>query len=314
MHPSGQTVADLGEQALLRRLVRGLPARPDVAAGPGDDCAVVCPAGAGRWDWLLKSDPFIEGVHFTAATPAAAVGHRALARVLSDVAAMGGEPLWVLVNIVAPASLPARRLARVYAGLARLARRRTVAVAGGDLARGPRLELHVFAVGRAPRAQAIRRSGGRPGDRLFVTGALGGGDRALAFTPRLAEGRWLRRGRWATAMIDLSDGLAVDLAHLARASGLGAVVRLEALPLAPAAARLPRAARWRRACGAGEDYELLFAVPAARAAALQAAWPASLAPCRCIGELVPGRGRLTWLDGRGRPVCLAAAGYEHFRS
>ncbi len=316
MSPRRQSLAARGERALIRQWIHRLPGRPDVALGPGDDCAVVRPEPGGRWDWLLKSDPVIEGVHFRRATPGGAVGHKALARVLSDLAAMGGEPLWALVNVVAPPATPPQRVAAAYAGMAQLARRWRVAIVGGDVARGPRLELHVFAVGRVPRGRAVQRSGARPGDGLFVTGCLGGSraGRHLAFEPRLAEGRWLRAGRWATAMIDLSDGLAVDLAHLARAGGVGAAVRLAALPLAPSIAGLPRLQAWRRACGDGEDYELLFTVPAARAAALARSWPPSLAPCRCIGNVTARRGRLAFLDEHGRPVRLGAVGYEHFRS
>jgi len=338
-----QTVGDIGELDMIRRLVQvlparnathsvaGGPARADVVAGPGDDCAVVRPAGDARYDYLLKSDPVIEGVHFDRTTPGASVGHKALARVLSDIAAMGGEPLWALVNLVAPPAMSVARVMGIYAGLRKLARRWRVAIVGGDVARGPRLEAHVFGVGRVPRGQAVLRSGAHPGDWLFVTGALGGSRRGkhLVFQPRLAEGRWLQRRALATAMIDLSDGLAADLRHLIRQSRVGAELFLASIPLTPeverSAARrtAPRSAgqvypaprgALRHAFCDGEDYELLFAVSPANAASLIRAWPKIFrTPCASIGRITDRRGVVECVDARGGKMRLQAAGYEHFR-
>lgn len=324
-----QTVGDIGERAMIQRLVQALPARVDVVVGPGDDCAVVRAAGDARCDYLLKSDPVIEGVHFTRATPGAAVGHKALARVLSDIAAMGGEPLWALVNIVAPPAMSVARVMGIYAGLRKLARHWRVAIVGGDVARGSRLEAHVFGVGRVPRGQAVLRSGARAGDWLFVTGALGGSRRGkhLAFQPRLAEGRWLRRR--ASAMIDLSDGLATDLRHLIRQSRVGAELFLTSIPLAPAIGRsaarrtasrcagqvclVPREALRHAFCD-GEDYELLFTAPPAKAAKLIRAWPKIFGtPCAPIGRITDRRDVVECVDARGRKIRLQAAGYEHFK-
>jgi len=312
-----QTVGALGELELVHRLVRALPARADVAAGPGDDCAVVRPADDARYDYLLKSDPVIEGVHFTRATPGAAAGHKALARVLSDIAAMGGEPLWALVNLVAPPAVSVARVTGIYFGLSKLARRWRVAIVGGDLTRGPRLEAHVFGVGRVPRGQAVLRSGARAGDYLFVTGALGGSCRGkhLAFQPRLAEGRWLRGRRGVTAMIDISDGLATDLRHLIGSSRVGAELFPAKIPLAPAITKSAlRRTALRHAFCDGEDYELLFTVAAAKAAALIGAWPKVFkTPCAQIGRITDRRGVIECLDERGRRMRLKATGYEHFR-
>lgn len=181
---------NIGEDALIRRLAKLVPGRADVVAGIGDDCAVVRTGRRDSFDWLLKSDPVIEGVHFTPTAPAEAIGHKALGRVLSDIAAMGGEPMWVLIDLVAPASVPVKRIEGMYRGLAKLARRHGVAIVGGDTARGKTLELHIFAVGRIPRGRAVLRSGGKPGDSLYVTGSLGGSGqgRHLRFEPRLVEG------------------------------------------------------------------------------------------------------------------------------
>ncbi|MBU4285703.1 MAG: thiamine-phosphate kinase [Kiritimatiellae bacterium] len=360
-----QTVGDLGEWAVIQRLVCALPERnathppaspvakplragsvaggperADVVVGPGDDCAVVRPADDARYDYLLKSDPVIEGVHFTRATPGATVGHKALARVLSDIAAMGGEPLWALVNLVAPDTMPVARVTGIYSGLSRLSRHWRVAIVGGDVTSGPRLEAHVFGVGRVPRGQAVLRSGACSGDYLFVTGALGGSRRGkhLAFQPRLAEGRWLQNRRWATAMIDLSDGLATDLRHLIRQSRVGAELFLTSIPLASAislgglARRVKQSASRRTALrgagqalrGAGqalrhafcdgEDYELLFTVSPANAATLIRAWPKTFrTPCTYIGRITDRRDVIECVDARGRKVRLKATGYEHFR-
>ncbi|MBU0714260.1 MAG: thiamine-phosphate kinase [Verrucomicrobia bacterium] len=327
-----QTVGALGERAMIKRLVQALPARnalsvsrwiaggperADVVVGPGDDCAVVRPADGARYDYLLKSDPVIEGVHFTRATPGAAVGHKALARVLSDIAAMGGEPLWALVNLVAPPAMPVARVMDVYTGLRKLARHWRVAIVGGDVTRGPRLEAHVFGVGRVPRGQAILRSGARSGDYLFVTGALGGSCRGkhLAFKPRLAEGRWLQGRSLATAMIDLSDGLATDLRHLIRQSRVGAELFLTSIPLAPAIKKsISRRTALRHAFGDGEDYELLFTVSPVKAAKLIRAWPKVWkTPCTRIGTITYRRDVIECVDARGRKVRLKATGYEHFR-
>lgn len=301
-----KTLQNLGEQALIRALLPGLPRRPDLLVPAGDDCAVIR-LDAHR-DGLLKSDAVVEGVHFEPGAPAARVGHKALARVLSDFAAMGGEPQHVLVNLVAPARTPVARIRQVYAGLNRLARRWKVAVAGGETVAGPALELHVFGFGRVPRGQAVLRSGAKPGDVLYVTGALGGSIRGrhLRFEPRLAEGRWLRAGGWVNAMIDVSDGLATDLRHLAAASGVGVVVDPSAVPVAAAAralrdGRTPQHHAW---CD-GEDFELLFCVPAGRARALEAAWKRAF-PLRLtrLGDVIKARALV------GVPP---ARGYEHFR-
>ncbi len=309
------TVKHLGEVALIRRLKRLVPGRADVLTGIGDDCAVVRAGRADAFDLLLKSDPVIEGIHFDAATPAAAVGHKALGRVLSDLAAMGGEPLWALVDLVAPATTSLARLEGIYRGLARLAQRQGMAIVGGDTARGNTLELHVFAIGRTPRGTAVLRSGARRGDGLYVTGALGGSraGRHLRFEPRLAEGSWLRAQGWATAMLDVSDGLATDVRRLAGASGLGAVLEVARIPLS-AAARKQRDGRTplEQALTDGEDFELLFTVPQAKTRAFEAAWRRRFRlKCTRIGEMTAARDRVETREaGIRRPLTLR--GYEHF--
>ena len=234
-----QTLADIGERGFLAALRPTLATRPDVFVGPGDDCAVV--AGTPDEDLVLKSDPVVEGRHFAAGTDPRLVGRKALARVLSDFAAMGAEPRFALVDLVAPPETPLAALEGLRAGLDALARECGVAVVGGDTSRGDRLELHVFCAGAVPRGRALLRPGARPGDVLFVTGPLGRSyesGRHLSFPPRLAEGVLLRDGG-ATACIDVSDGPACDCWHLARESGVRVELDPAALPLTETCAAMP---------------------------------------------------------------------------
>lgn len=308
------TFRQLGEREVIRRLARLVPGRPDVRVGIGDDVAVVEHAGA--HDLLLTSDAVIENIHFLPDAPAEQVGHKAIGRILSDFAAMGGEPLWALVDLVAPAETPVEWAESVYRGAAQLASRFNLAIVGGDTTGGPVRELHVFGVGRAPAGEAVLRSGAKPGDRLYVTGELGGSlaGRHLNFEPRVAEGTWLREGRWATAMMDISDGLIVDLERLLERSGVGAVLHAERVPVSEAA----RALKGDRspldhALGDGEDYELLFAVPADRSGGFEAAWKGRFGlSCCAVGEITSETGRLDILDRAGRLLKPGQAGYEHF--
>ena len=304
----------MGEDSLIRRLKRLAPGRADVVAGIGDDCAVVRTGRRDPFDLLLKSDPVSEGVHFTADAPAMGVGHKALSRVLSDIAAMGGAPLWFLVDLVAPATVPVARITGIYRGMARLARRYGVALVGGDTSRGTTLELHVFAVGRVARGKAILRSTAKAGDVLYVTGTLGGSGqgRHLRFEPRIAEGQWLAAHGWATAMMDLSDGLATDLRRMMAASGTGAVLEAARIPIAPAAkhaagARPPL----DHALADGEDFELLFTVPVRKTADFEAAWKRAFRlRCARVGAMTKGRG--LELEDHGARQELKLRGYEHF--
>ena len=227
----------MGELALLERLCHRLPLRGDVVIGAGDDCAVVRSSQSDQCDYLLKSDSCIEGVHFVPQTKGELVGNKALGRVLSDIAAMGGEPLWILVDLVAPSKTPVRRIETIYNGMTKLARQFNIAIVGGDVSAGRDLQLHVFGVGRQERGKAVLRSGAKAGEAIFVTGSLGGSlaGKHLKFQPRLREGKWLARGKWATAMIDVSDGLLRDLGHIMRASNIGARLMLNAIPVSSAA-------------------------------------------------------------------------------
>jgi len=289
------TLGALGEREIIKRLA------PFLAMDyVGDDTAVL-PEMAPGVDGLLTSDPLIEGVHFLPETEPKRIGHKATGRVLSDIAAMGGEPRWLLINVVAPAEMNIAFLESVYEGAQALADRFGAKIIGGDTAEGPHFQLHVFAFGHTPTGQAIRRSGAQDRDGLYVTGELGGSQAGhhLDFIPRLAEGQWLREQGFATSMIDLSDGLATDLRHLVEQSGLGAKLNSEALPRRGGATV-------EQALTDGEDYELLFTAPESRAFELIVAWNAAFdTPCSLIGLMDE---KLEGIDG------LDETAFEHFSS
>lgn len=308
------TLADMGEIEMVRRLCARLASRGDVIVGPGDDCAVVRPRPEDAEDLLLTSDPTIEGVHFAPGTDGRRIGHKAMARVLSDIAAMGGDPAWALVDVAAPPSTSAGLIDAIYDGMTAVAARHGLVIVGGDVAVGPVLELHVFGCGRTARGQALTRSGARPGDLLCVTGHLGGSGAGhhLDFEPRLAEGRVLR-GR-ATACMDLSDGLAADLPRLARASGAGACVTADAVPISRAAREATDGrSPLDHALADGEDFELLFTIPPSALEALRSAWSAAgLAPFHGIGAMTNEPGIVRVREARGLDRPLREKGYEHF--
>lgn len=261
------TLAQLGENALLARLLRGLPGSPDVLAGPGDDCAILGAPRAPRWQ-LLKTDCVVEHIHFLPEADPRHIGWKALCRAISDFAAMGGAPRHALITIAAPRDTPVKRLTGIYTGLRRAARRFGIAIVGGETSRSPGpLFLNVALAGDTLRTRCIRRSGGRPGHAIYVTGRLGGagGGRHLTFTPRLVEGQWLAAHVRPSAMMDLSDGLGADLPRLATASRCGFLLETASLPR-------PRGVSIAQALGDGEDYELLLTVPASKSRSLERRW------------------------------------------
>jgi thiamine-monophosphate kinase len=284
-HRSEQTLADLGEDALVDRLAGMLPGGRDLVVGPGDDCAAVRVPGVGNNLLLLKTDCVVEGVHYLPDDAPGKVGHKAIARALSDVAAMGGRPAHALVTLVLPPTRTVAYARALYRGLAKTATAYGVTVAGGETARpapGGTGMISVALTGHVARAQICLRSGGRPGDRLFVTGKLGGSikGRHLTFQPRIAEAQWLVEHAKPSAMMDLSDGLGTDLPRLAKASSCGWEIHPDALPR-------HRGCDITAALGDGEDYELLFAIPRRRSAELETRWSKRFpnTPLNAIGHL-----------------------------
>ena len=223
----------MNEFELIARLTRSLPAGKAVVVGPGDDCAVL-DFGAPDRLLLFKTDAIVEGIHFTPGAPPEQVGHKALARCLSDIAAMAGTPSAALVTLALPRNFDPSYMDGVYAGMSALARRHEVAIVGGETTTNPeRLLLSIALLGWAPRGKAVLRSGAEPGDAIFVTGELGGSlaGKHLTFEPRLAEARWLAQHFSLHAMLDVSDGLAGDLRHLLNASRVGAELLAAAIPI-----------------------------------------------------------------------------------
>lgn len=258
---------EVGEDRLVAQLVAGLPAGAGVIAGPGDDCAVV--AGPEKREWLLlKTDCVVEGVHFRPNEKPVAVGWKAMARVLSDFAAMSGRPRFALITLVVPAEREARWVKEIYRGLRRVADRFAVAIVGGETSRtkGPAM-ISVAAAGTVEKKRWVSRAGGETGDALFVTGQLGGSMRKkhLRFIPRIEEACWLTAHFRIHAMMDLSDGLGADLPRLAKASGLGFEIDEEALPRT-------RGSSIAQALNDGEDYELLLALSPNDALKLEKKW------------------------------------------
>jgi thiamine-monophosphate kinase len=318
----------LSESELIARFFRNCGVqRRDVALGVGDDAALLeCPPGA---QLVATTDTLVAGVHFPPAVPAAAIGHRALAVNLSDLAAMGARPAWALLALTLPQA-EEQWLTEFAAGLSALARTHGVALVGGDTTRGP-LTVTVQLLGHVPHGGALTRAGGRPGDLLYVSGSPGDAGAGLAIeqgrltappdaapylrerfllpTPRVALGERLRG--FARACIDVSDGLLGDAGKLAAASGVGLEISFADLPVSrPLTATLgPDAAR-ELALTAGDDYELLFAVDPARVAELERELPSSQWNYRQIGVLRAASGAVVVRDGT--VMEFSHSGYQHF--
>ena len=326
----------MGELALIEQIRRGSRGRfRGLALGIGDDCAILRPAAGD--EVLVTTDLSLEGRHFRRDLhPAVSVGHRCLARGLSDLAAMGAVPMAAFLSLALPREMLATSWGRrwvegFFRGLRELGDRYRCPLAGGDTAEAPAglVLADITLVGTAPAGKALRRRGGRAGDALYCTGRLGGAaaelERMLARgkmvrlggsgehpqlfpQPRLAVGVALRRRGIAAACIDLSDGLSTDLGHLCAESGVSAEVEESALPVHPLAARLGGARALELALNGGEDYELLFSAGA------DVKVPRSVAGVAItrIGRLARGRG-VTLIRVDERREVLRPRGWEHFR-
>jgi thiamine-monophosphate kinase len=269
--------------------------------GIGDDCAILRPSS--KEDLVFTSDFVLEDRHFTLATHSpAAIGEKALARSLSDLAAMGAQPVFCLVSLAVPANLNGPFVNRFYQGLLLTANRYSISLAGGDLARFAKVIADVTCCGRVPRGKALLRGNARPGQRIFVTGKLGAAAHAFAVgrpilpVPRLEAGAALRKLGVAAA-IDLSDGLSLDLARLCRESNVGAEISSKSLPIA-------RQATFDEALNGGEDYELLFTA----APKLNVPPAIGKLPISQIGVVKRGPVGRVLLDGQP----IQSQGFDHF--
>jgi thiamine-monophosphate kinase len=318
----------LTETSLIERYLRSAGAqRADVTLGIGDDAAILSvPPGSAL---VATTDTLVAGVHFPHDSPAASIGHRALAVNLSDLAAMGARPAWALLALTLPEAQEAW-LQEFSAGLGALAREYGVALVGGDTTRGA-LCVTVQLLGLVPPGAALRRSGARAGDTLFVSGTPGDAAAGLALeqhrleaapaardylrerfllpSPRVALGERLRE--YASACIDVSDGLLGDVGKLAQASGVAAEVLFEALPVSAAlCATLGDEGARLLALSGGDDYELCFAVPAGKIAPLLQQLPPAQWGYARIGSVRAGDGAQV-LRG-GTVMEFSHSGYQHF--
>jgi thiamine-monophosphate kinase len=318
----------LGETGLIERYFRACGAqRTDVPLGIGDDAALLSvPAGC---DLVATTDTLVAGVHFPHGSAPASIGHRALAVNLSDIAAMGARPAWALLALTLPQA-DESWLCEFAAGLGALARDHRVALVGGDTTQGP-LCITVQLLGLVATGGAVRRSGARAGDALFVSGTPGDAAAGLALeqsrlqapparraylrerflrpTPRVALGERLRE--FASACIDVSDGLLGDAGKLAHASGVAAQLEFEALPLSAALLAVVGDERARMlALTGGDDYELCFAVPPSRLARLAVDLPPQVWGYTRIGSLADGAGAA--VVRAGTVMEFSHSGYQHF--
>jgi thiamine-monophosphate kinase len=313
---------------LIRRFLEGHQvARPDVRVGPGDDCAVVVGDGI-----AVSADLSVEGVHFRRDwLRPEEIGQRAAAAAISDLAAVAARPIGVLASLALPDADVPDVAVEIMAGVRRVAEEAGAALLGGDVVRSPdSLVLDIVVLGEAPRP--VLRSGARPGDALWVTGRLGGAAAAVeswrqgrtpvpaareAFArprPRVIEARWLAERGVLHALIDLSDGLGGDVAHLAAASGVRIVLDLARIPLHPAALEVAASPEdaLRLALAGGEDYELCFAAPRGAVDALAPEFEARFGvPLSRVGEIEEGDGVYQRRDD-GSIESLAVTGYRHF--
>ena len=284
-----------------------IPAGSPVILGIGDDCAIYRPRGSAD-DLLFTTDMLIEGVHFRRETHTAAqAGRKALVRGLSDIAAMGGAPRFCLVSLCVPEWANAKWVDGFFRGIMGLADATNTVLAGGDLAHGETLACDVTVCGAVPRGTALLRSRARPGDEIYVSGALGGSALGLETNkgkarrrhvcpePRLALGSFLREKLRSHSAIDLSDGLSLDLRRICLASGVEAEIT--------APPRFPGASL-EQALHGGEDYELLFTVPVG----VKVPDRFEDLPLTRIGSIVRGTGGVVRLDGNPLP----ALAYDHF--
>lgn len=332
----------MGELGLIEQIRREFTHKTKgVTLGIGDDCAILRPPSG--CEVLVTTDFTLEGRHFRRDLhPPESVGHRCLARGLSDLAAMGASPLAAFLSLALPATMLAEAsgrawTARFFEGLRALSELHGVPLAGGDTSESPGgrsglVLADIVLIGSAPKGEALRRSGASAGDSLYVTGELGGaaaelstmlgrrrmvsvktseGHPQLFPEPRLDVGEALLRRGVATACIDISDGLSTDLAHLCRASSLRAEIEEAALPIHPLALKLGAKSALDATLNGGEDYELLFAAPAA------VKMPSSLVgvPITRIGSLLPRRAALplmTMVSSNGLREELIPGGWEHF--
>jgi thiamine-monophosphate kinase len=329
----------LSEADLITRITAmAQRSSPDLILGIGDDAAIIR-QDEHQW-WLFTTDSQIENVHFRREyTPPRLLGHKALAVNLSDIAAMGGAPRFALLSLNLPKNTEASVVDEMLAGMVALADKYSTILVGGDIAgSGNGITITITIIGECPAGRALRRDGARPGDLIFVTGRLGLAaiglqllqrgyryDPALPVhlqqpilahlqpTPRLEIGQRLAERHLATSLIDISDGLSTDLHHICQASGVGAIVYAEDIPVATHVPEEVPTTALENALNGGEDYELLFTVPKERMAQIESLRAQFRGlPITLIGEITNEPGRMS-LEQAGERTPLLPRGHDHLR-
>jgi thiamine-monophosphate kinase len=317
----------LSEKHIIAQIRRRTGRNRAVMTGIGDDCAILRLARG--HDTLVTTDFSIENVHFRRDWhPPRSVGHRCLARGLSDIAAMGGLPQVAFLSLALPRDTPQTWVNAFLSGLLDLAKQFNVTLAGGDTSESPSgILADIMVVGSVPKNRAVTRSGAKIGESIYVTGKLGGSAATLDLLfsnagrklspakfprhffpePRIAIGRFLREKKIASAMIDLSDGLSTDLSHICEESGVGAQIDASALPLARIGGSKHQV-ELGFALHGGEDYELLFTTPP------RVQVPKSIAgvPITKIGHVTQGE-KMRLTSPAAKPVLLKPQGWQHFQ-
>jgi thiamine-monophosphate kinase len=322
------------EGHLIERVRRRFPTAGDgLTIGMGDDAAVL--HSSPGTEWVITTDAFLENVHFLRKIhPPKAVGYKALARAASDIAAMGARPRFFFLTVGIPEALAGAWVDGFLDGMARAARRFGLILAGGDTTKYPEVVASLTIVGEIDRGKAVLRSGAKPGDLLCVSGRLGEAELGLRLSqrkihprkrpvrlakkhfypePRLALGAWIADHKYATSMIDTSDGLSTDLGHVCKASGTGAIVWAAKIPTVKIPPRLLRQVDvdpLNLALNGGDDYELLFTVPKKFSSRL----PGRIDGVRLtvIGEITRAK-KVLLLRADGKTVPLPSRGWDPFR-
>jgi len=314
-----QKIADTGEFEFISRLRRSLSELPEAARGIGDDTAVLGPDRQGRL-LLLTTDTIVEGVHFLSEAAGFDVGWKAMASNVSDIAAMGGLPEYAVIALSVPGDRELRYLDELYDGMRAAGDKFGVLIAGGDTTRSKQgLVVTVTLTGKVEPERLALRSSARAGDAILVTGELGGSisGKHLSFTPRVSEARHLVERFSPIAMIDISDGLASDINHIAEESGVGARILAEKVPISQAArkqAQKDQVEPLSHALFDGEDFELLITMEPAKAANACAEFKRKFGlGLTLIGQIVPESGRVTLVDSDNTEHELKPGGYDHFK-
>ncbi len=296
-------ISGLGEFGLIDRFKKSIRLDTSVIKGTGDDCAVIRSSGAKFM--LFTCDMLVEGVDFLKKTDPYLIGRKAIAVSLSDIAACAGIPRYCLVSLGLPRGTKVSFTDRLFKGMRDISSKFGVNIVGGDLSRSAKVTIDVSMIGFVEKRNLVLRSNACKGDIIFTSGALGGSlkGKHLKFTPRVGEARFLARKFGLNSMTDISDGLIQDLGHILEESLAGAVIYQDLIPLSASAGNI------KNALYDGEDFELLFTLPLAKAKRLIRE---NARGFHAIGQIVDKKHGLLFVDNRGRIRKISGGGFRHF--